>query len=671
MNEDLANHADKHILYEVIPDLAFDMLLTYRAPLCASFVSEGSLVIVPVRNRATLGVIVSCNLKAHALPQDKADKKFDIKPIQSVLPYTFTPSFLDFIQQAAKYTLIPVGHLLGMCLIHDKSIQQSEKEGSIPSLSSYNTFAKTLNEQQNKAAMAVIAHLSSFKAFLLDGVTGSGKTEVYFAILNAVLAQGKKALILLPEIALTEAIVKRFEATFGRPPFVWHSHITPARKRKMWKTLMQPGPAVILGARSALFIPMPDVGIIVVDEEHDTSYKQEEQGIYNARDLSVLRAKCHNCPVVLASATPSLETFAHVLSGKYGHLVLENRFADACLPKIEIINRQAFPRQLITPPLKHAIMENLAKGEQTLLFLNRRGFSPLLICFGCGYRFECPGCHVELTVHKENQMALCHYCGYGIPEPKVCPSCANTQIKDLGWGVEKVEQEVIKMFPNARVMRMSSDTLTNEAESKRLFEAIANHDVDLIVGTQVLAKGHHFPQLTCVGILDADKGLSQMDLRAGEKTYQLLTQVAGRAGRMADRKGSVWIQTNDPDNPLYDALKRYDRDAFYHIELCEREAAMMPPFTRLVGIILSSLREDLLLEACRTLARAIPSTVDAEVLGPTPAPLYRIRSRYRMRFLARSDKTKNLQGYVKKWLSSVRLGAHIHVQVDVDPFNFL
>ncbi len=375
---------------------------------------------------------------------------------------------------------------------------------------------------------------------------------------------------------------------------------------------------------------------------------------------------------MLGSATPSLETWNNVRIGKYQHLLLQERYNSANLPTVTLVNRATCPSDsLISPELDIAIRSTLKKSEQILLFINRRGFSPMLICFGCGYRFECPACHVVLTTHKHTSQALCHYCGYHTPEPSQCPSCQSSSIKDIGWGVEKVTQDVQERYSKARVLCISSDMLSNAKVAKELFQHIHNRDYDIIVGTQVLAKGHHFPYLTCVGILDADKGLSMMDLRASERTFQMLSQVTGRAGRDADKKGRVFLQTSTPDNPLFLALQEHDRHGFYDIELADREVAHMPPFSRLIGLIVSSLSEETLLQACRKMSQHIPSHPDFEVMGPTPAPLYRLRSRYRMRFLIRSDIGKNIQAFTKLWLQSCQNLSHVDVHIDVDPLSFL
>ena len=646
------------IPYTVLTTVALDFPLTY---LGEPGLSLGQLVAIPFRSQRIVGVI--------AKDEQNNAYKGELKSIAEVLPYQFKPSFVDFIEHVAQYTMIPTGHILKMCIM--PKLDAIRKEDVLPSFPAYTLDTLVLNDDQQRAFESCHAALDRFQPFALDGVTGSGKTELYFAVIQSVLKMGKKALVLFPEIALTEAIVNRFKETFGDYPLIWHSEVTPAKKRKIWKHVQNDGAAVILGARSALFLPINNLGLIVIDEEHDASYKQDEQGCYNARDMAIWRAKEENFPIILASATPSLETFANIKSNRYQHLTLGHRYGAAEMPTVHIIDKKEYPKSIISQPVCDEVEARLAKGEQSLLFLNRRGFAPLLTCFDCGHRFECPGCHIDLTWHRDRQNIICHYCGFQADRPANCPACKGTNLKDVGLGIEKVAEEATRLFPHARITVISSDTLTTPKASSDLFNSIESGDVDIIIGTQVLAKGHHFPNLTFVGILDADRGLYQMDLRAAERAFQLLSQVGGRAGRMARQPGVVMLQTREPEHPLYAALKAYDRDAFYETELLERELLGMPPFYRLISITLSSLREDILQGTCRQLARVIPQTEQIDVLGPAPSPLYRLRSRYRMRFLIKGDRRQNLQAFTKVWLSQVKMHAAIQVHIDVDPLSFM
>lgn len=646
------------IPYTVLTTVALNFPLTY---LGEPGLPVGQLVVIPFRNQRIVGVITKT--------EEGDAYKGELKSIVATLPYTFNSAFMNFIEHVAQYTMIPIGHILKMCIM--PKLDAIVKEDKLLPFPTYALDTLTLNDDQRTAFERCHAALNHFKPFALDGVTGAGKTELYFSVIQSVLKMGKKALVLFPEIALTEAIVNRFKETFGDYPLIWHSEVTPAKKRKLWKQVQNEGAAVILGARSALFLPINNLGLIVIDEEHDASYKQDEQGCYNARDMAIWRSKEENIPIILASATPSLETFANIKNNRYEHLTLGQRYGAAEMPTVCIIDKKEYPKDIISKPIYDEVEARLAKGEQSLLFLNRRGFSPLLTCFGCGHRFECPGCHIDLTWHRDRQSIICHYCGFQADSPTKCPTCQGTNLKDVGLGIEKVAEEAKRLFPHARITTVSSDTLTTPKASNDLFNSIESGEVDIIIGTQVLAKGHHFPNLTFVGILDADRGLYQMDLRAAERAFQLLSQVGGRAGRMARQPGVVMLQTREPEHPLYAALKAYDRDAFYEAELYERELLGMPPFYRLISITLSSLREDILQETCRQLARVIPQTEQIDVLGPAPSPMYRLRSRYRMRFLIKGDRRQNLQVFTKVWLAEIKMHAAIHVHIDVDPLSFM
>lgn len=528
----------------------------------------------------------------------------------------------------------------------------------------------TLSPDQQKAACAL--HAAS-KPILLDGVTGSGKTEVYFEAVAAALQRGKQVLILLPEIALSNAFLDRFRARFGCDPALWHSSVSAAKRKTTWRGVAHGECKVIVGARSALFLPYRDLGLVIVDEEHDPAYKQEDGGFYHARDMAVVRAHLANIPVVLVSATPSLETMHNVWSGKYEHVCLPDRYAGASLPDVRVIDltkdkpeRQHF----IAPTLKKALIDTLAAGGQSLLFLNRRGYAPLTLCRTCGYRFECPRCSAWLIEHKKTTKLHCHHCGYHMNVPPACPKCGDTDsFAACGPGVERLKDEVRAYFPDARIDILSSDTATTHDELKRKLDDIREHRVDIIIGTQIIAKGHHFPKLTCVGVVDADLGLSGGELRATERTYQLLHQVAGRAGR-ATEKGTVYLQTFNPGTQIMQALATHNRDGFLAAEAAAREKSRMPPYGRLAGIILSGRTESAVREAARALAADAPQTPTLRVLGPAEAPMYRLRGNYRYRLLVQSDRGVDIQKTVKNWLSGHKMTGGVRVQVDIDPQSF-
>ncbi len=533
----------------------------------------------------------------------------------------------------------------------------------------------TYNPAQQEAAdkLAALVDERKFSVTLLDGVTGSGKTEVYFAAIKRVLEQGKQVLVLMPEIALTAQFVDRFARRFGLAPVTWHSHLTPAQRRRNLKAIVHGQAQVILGARSALFLPYADLGLIVVDEEHDSSYKQEEGIFYNARDLSIKRAQIENRPVILVSATPSLETYHQAQTGKYGWIKLPGRFAEAQLPEIEIVDMRAQKirrTEFLSPPLIEAMKETLAKGEQVMLYLNRRGFAPLTLCRACGHRVECPRCTAWLVQHRHHGGLMCHHCGWHAPPPKNCASCgAEDSLVPIGPGVERIEDEVKKFFPDKRVAVLSSDTQKSVAVLADTLHRIERREIDILIGTQIVAKGHHFPLLTLVGVVDADLGLGGGDLRAGERTFQVLHQVAGRAGR-GEHPGHVLVQSFMPDHRVIQTLLKNDRDAFLEVEAQERAAAHMPPAGRLAAIIISSKYEDKAKRHADALARHAPNIEGFHVLGPAQAPLFKVRNNYRYRLLVKAPRNVQIQKFVADWLAAVPDAPGVRVQVDIDPYSF-
>jgi primosomal protein N' (replication factor Y) len=533
----------------------------------------------------------------------------------------------------------------------------------------------SFSDDQAAAAEALCGFAAGQKyaGVLLDGVTGAGKTEVYFEAVAETLRQGRQALILLPEISLSAPFLERFARRFGSAPALWHSEVPAARRRVTWTGVAQGRTKVVIGARSALFLPFADLGLIVVDEEHDASYKQEEGVMYNARDMAVVRARLGDFPVVLVSATPSLETMVNVEQGKYHYLRLPSRHAGAKLPDMQVVNLKQTPagrNRFISPPLEKALQETFAAGEQSLLFLNRRGYAPLTLCRTCGHRFQCPSCSAWLVEHRRYNRLQCHHCGHAQPVPKVCPECKDADsLAACGPGVERIHEEVQMLLPDARAFILASDMMGSPNMIGAAVRDIEDGKYDVIIGTQIIAKGHHFPALTCVGVVDADLGLSGGDLRAGERTFQLLHQVAGRAGR-AQRPGRVFIQTFMPEQSVIRALAQNDRDAFLAAESRAREQAGMPPFGRLAGLILSG-PDDVRLDVfCRSLARAAPRYDDIRVLGPAPAPMAFLRGKHRRRFLIKADKNLPLQKYLAGWLGAVKVPSGIQLKIDIDPQSF-
>ncbi len=535
---------------------------------------------------------------------------------------------------------------------------------------------KFLTEKQFEIAKTLISRVQhgGYEAFLLDGVTGSGKTETYFEAVSAALKQDKQIMILLPEIALSNAFIDRFRERFGCTPALWHSSLTSAQRRNTWRGIATGETRVVVGARSALFLPYPDLGLIIVDEEHDGAFKQEENGIYNARDMAVVRANLAQLPVILVSATPSLETMQNVWAGKYKHLEMPSRYGSASKPEIHVVDLKSDKperQHFISPVLKDAIAKNIEKGEQALLFLNRRGYAPLTLCRTCGYRFECPRCTSWLVEHKNKGKLQCHHCGYDCRIPNECPSCHDTgSLAACGPGVERIAEEVKEYFPEARSLILASDITDTHDKITEALNSIHNHAVDIIIGTQIIAKGHHFPRLTVVGIVDADLGLSGGDLRATEKSFHLLHQVAGRAGR-EKLKGEVYVQTWNPEHRVMQTLANDDRDGFLRVEAEERERAHMPPYTRLAALILAGENEGLVRKVAEDMVKRAPRVEGIGILGPAQAQMYRIRGRYRYRILVRAGKNLNLQKYLSDWLDPIKVPSSIRLAVDIDPQSFL
>jgi primosomal protein N' (replication factor Y) len=536
-----------------------------------------------------------------------------------------------------------------------------------------------LQGDQVAAGDALVATVAAgdYATTLLKGVTGSGKTEVYLEAVAECLRAGRQALVLLPEIALTAEFLTRIEARFGARPAEWHSGVTQTERRRVWRMVASGDASVVVGARSALFLPFQRLGLIVVDEEHDTSYKQEEGVLYNARDMAVLRAAIVGCPVVLASATPSLETWANVEAGKYGRLDLTARFNAAEMPEMRAIDMRGenLPGdRWIGATLAGEVAARVAKGEQALLFLNRRGYAPVTLCRACGHQVGCDDCDARMVEHRFLKRLVCHQCGATKPVPVACPACGvEGRMAAVGPGVERLAEEVVARFPEARVAVLSSDLYGSARALKAQIETIAEGGADIIIGTQIVAKGHNFPHLTLVGVIDADLGLQGSDLRAAERTFQLMRQVAGRAGRSSGKKGVALLQTHQPDHPVIRAILGGDEEAFWKAEAAERRAAGVPPYGRMAGIILSSPDVQQVFDFGAELARRDGPLrrIGAQVFGPAPAPIARVRGRHRVRLLVKADKAAPLQAALAEWVAQFKLPATLRLAIDIDPQSFL
>ena len=535
----------------------------------------------------------------------------------------------------------------------------------------------TLSDEQGAAADALCALVErdAFAPALLDGVTGSGKTETYFEAVAAAFERGRQVLILLPEIALTASFLARFERRFGAPPAEWHSDVAPKQREKVWRQVGTGEVRIVVGARSALFLPFKELGLIVVDEEHEAAYKQEDRVFYNARDMAVVRASVGRHAVVLASATPSLETRINAETGRYAHVKLTERYSDAVLPDLAVIDMRKHPPprgRFIAPPLVSHIAENIERGQQSLLFLNRRGYAPLTLCRVCGHRFECDQCSAWLVEHRFRRILQCHHCGNGQPTPEACPHCgALDHLVPCGPGVERIAEEVVGLFPDARVLILSSDMAGGTARLRAELEAIADSQVDIVIGTQLVAKGHNFPAMTFVGVIDADLGLANGDPRAAERTFQMLSQVTGRAGRAGGRSVGL-LQSYSPDHPVIQAIAAGDADAFYEREADSRRFNGLPPYGRLASIIVSGTDKAEVEAYAREVRLAAPIRDDLVVFGPAEAPMVLVRGRFRYRLLVHAKRKTDLQAFLRQWLQNAPPErGPLRLQVDVDPQTFL
>lgn len=549
--------------------------------------------------------------------------------------------------------------------------------GRAPALPDPEHHRLALNDDQAAAAEILRGSVEagSFRVDLLDGVTGSGKTEVYFEAVAAAVEKGRQALVLLPEIALTAEFLDRFVTRFGVKPGEWHSEATPKARARLWRGVATGEVPVVVGARSALWLPFRDLGVVVVDEEHDGAYKQEDGAVYHARDMAVVRARLGDFPVVLSSATPSLESWVNAEQGRYRRVVLPARAGAGRLPEIRTLDlRRHMPPagRFLAPPLVSAIRDTILAGSQVLLFLNRRGYAPLTLCRTCGHRFECPNCSTWLVEHRFRGILTCHHCGHTVRRPDACPACGEIDaLVACGPGIERIAEEAADLFPDARRLVLSSDLPGGTARMKLELAAVAAGECDIVIGTQILAKGHNFPLLGLVGVVDADLGLAHGDPRAAEKTFQLIQQVTGRAGR-AGGEARAFLQTRSPDHPVLRAIVAGDRDGFYEAEVAERRATGMPPFGRLAGIVVSAEEREPAFALARAIALAAPGETDVTVLGPAEAPIAVVRGRHRFRLLLKTARHVDIQSYLRRWLAAAPpASGNARVQVDVDPQSFL
>ncbi len=633
-------------------------------------IKRGSIVKVPFGSRKLIGIVLGDG--EGKVPFNK------LKNIIESYDYTFEENEIKFIEWFSNYTLTPLGMAAELLLCSTNGyLPETKRQKKIKFTPPNPNFSHPqLNLEQQKAVETLNNNLNNYNVTLLDGITGSGKTETYLEIISKVIQNGKQVLVLVPEIGLTHEWQERFKSRFGSYPAVWHSEIGKADKREIWKGISKGEIKVLLGARSSLFLPFQNLGLIIVDEEHDSSYKQEEGIIYNARDMAIVRSKIKDIPLILASATPSLETINNVKTGKYNKVSLTKRYSGIELPQIEIVNllidkpqKSDLGTSWLSPKLEKEIEEYLSNKEQIMLFLNRRGYAPLKICRNCGHKITCPHCSGFLVEHKKSGTLRCHHCNYVIKNPNICPECGQIgELVSCGPGVERIEEEVNHKFPEAKTLILTSDSQDNLKDN---LDKIKNKEIDIIIGTQILAKGHNFPSLSLVGVIDADIGLIGGDLRASERTFQLLWQTSGRAGRHKEQ-GKVIIQTCFPNNKSIKAISEYKKDAFIEEELAGRKSLMMPPFGRLAAIIISGSIEEEVVSFSKFLLKKFPfNQKGLEIMGPCPAALYKINNKYRYRLLIKTALEIMPQPIISKILNEIKIPGSLKIQVDIDPYNFL
>jgi primosomal protein N' (replication factor Y) len=717
---------------DVLVPVALDRPYSYRVPRELAL-APGDIVSVPLGARDALGVVWADNIEIkpglHNRMKD-VEMKLDVPPLK--------PELRKFVDWVSDYTLAPRGMVLRMCLrmgdqlgparervgvrlagpkpqrvtrartrvldlladgivrgkgeaAREAGVSASVINGLIddgvletlvmppepvarPPDPDHHTPEFTDAQRGAAAALRESVRKGGYAVTLVDGVTGSGKTEVYFEAVAEALRRGRQVLILMPEIALTAQFLDRFAARFGVRPAEWHSDLAPRLRARTWRAVAEGKVAVVVGARSALFLPYADLGLITVDEEHDPAYKQEDGARYHARDMAVVRARGANIPIVLASATPSVETVVNARRGRYAHLHLPERFGGAHLPSVEAIDlkREGPPRgRFIAPRLAEAVKIAIERREQALLFLNRRGFAPLTLCNACGHRLSCPNCDAWLVDHRFRRRLVCHHCGYSMPLPEQCPKCAaQGSFVAVGPGVERLEQEAAELFPGARILVLSSDLVESIERLRQELDEVAQGRFDIVIGTQLVAKGHHFPRLNLVGIVDADLGLANGDPRAAERTFQLLHQVVGRAGREEGR-GVGFLQTHQPEHPVMRALIAQDREAFYAAEIAAREKTSYPPFGRLASLLISGADKHATEAHARKLTVIAPPAEQVRVLGPAEAPLAVVRGRHRFRLLVKSPRGFDLSAYLREWLAAApKAKGTLKLEADIDPQSF-
>ena len=649
---------------DVLLPLKFDHPFTYNVPKDIS-VKVGDFVLVPFQNKDIIGVVwgKSGTLKSSIKIKD-IKKKFDF--------VSLSKDTLIFLEKFSRYNLVDLGIALKLFIFKKAFQEVSKKKKQEESFQEYSLKKNISFDASQKKAIKILDDQISFDKFstvLLHGITGSGKTLIYFKKIQDFLEKGYQVLVLIPEIALTN---QRFKEYFGNYPALWHSDISEKDKRLIWHGIASHKINLVLGARSSLFLPFKKLGLIIIDEEHDQSYKQEDQVIYNARDMAVLMASIKKISVILVSATPSIETYYNTINKKFSYISLDKRYGDAQLPEVKFVDLKKNPplkSKFISPSIIPELKNILDKGNQILFFLNRRGYSTFVICSKCGYRFNCPHCSVSLIYHKETNKLICHYCDHEASLERKCKDGDNCKFSFYGLGVEKIFEEVKEIFPDKRIELFSSDFIHNDDSTKKIFESIHNGKINIIVGTQLISKGFHFPKLNCIVIVNSDVSFLGNDIRSSEKTYQLMNQLSGRAGREV-KNSTVYLQTFEPENQTLKSICDQNILAFYENEISFRERSNLPPFTKLIAFIISGKNRFDVDECARILKNKIPKMKDALLLGPVSASISLIKGKYRSRLLLKYPQEAFPQKFLKDWLKTIKIKKNISLTVDVDPINF-
>ncbi len=655
---------------QVIVPIPFEKEFTYICPKDL-LLKEGDVVLVPFGKRKEEIAIVSKVFKRNKSNISIKHLKTVKKTINNI---NLKSSIFEFLKWVSDYTLYPKGLILKM-ILSNKKIVSYQIKNTDEIKKNYISKKINLNLEQKNIFDSIKRNLyKKHKTIVLEGVTGSGKTEVYFKAIQHILNLDLQVLILLPEISLTPQIEKRFLIHFGFSPDVWHSKISESKKCKIWHRCYLGRSKIIIGARSSLFLPFKNLGLIIVDEEHDISYKQEDGVRYHGRDMAIVRSKFENIPIILSTATPSIETYFNIFNKKYNHVFLSKQYSGYDLPNINLVNlkkENLEKNSWISHKIIKEIKNCIKNKEQSLLFLNRRGYSPLTICGSCGYRFQCNYCSSWLVMHSVKKILSCHHCGFTISIKEECPNCKSTNsLKYIGPGIERVAEELYSKFPNSKIEIMSSENMNTPNKIKKIIDRIENKQIDILVGTQILAKGYHFPNLSLVGVLDADAGLMGGDLRASEHTFNLLQQVSGRAGRTKSI-GKVFIQTYFIENLLITSLISRDRELFLKRVLLERKQFNLPPFSCLIAIIISGTSKANTLNFSQKIVKKFQIKKDISILGPVEAPLFLLRGKFRYRILIKGNKRRELNAFAKNWLKDIPIPRNIRVIIDVDPYSFM